>query len=134
LSDHSFTSITFNFLISEFLLFRLKSYNCYQCEPQFCGVLRLVKKVICGKNITEPDERNVCVLVFPAALDVLDDGDDVTAREKIDQPVEQHLLDFQLSQNFKRLVPGFEQVDEELEETLKIFFLCFFFNFKAEII
>ena len=62
-----------------------------------------------------PYERHVSVLVFPTAFDVLDDGDYVTPRQEINQSIQQHLLDFKLSQDLQRFVACLEQVDKQLK-------------------
>ena len=62
-----------------------------------------------------PDEGNVGVFVLPTDFNVLDDWNEVTARQEIDETVEKHFLDFKLGQNLERFVASLEEVDEQLE-------------------
>ena len=66
-----------------------------------------------------PDEGNVGVFVLPTDFNVLDDWNDVTARQEIDETVEKHFLDFKLGQNLERFVASLEEVDEQLERVYR---------------
>ncbi len=82
-------------------------------------VLIKVFLILFSNNISViPDERYVCVFVLPAALDVLDDRNNVATREKVDESIEKHFLDFKLSQDFQRFVTSLEKMYEELENPL----------------